>query len=201
MKNMPTKITNKKSYKYFVTCDDVARNKNQKFLLPIRDTAQRFQHILRKTELLWNTKKRSPLHLILGVLAKIRYTILCRFYNVEIPLNVFGPGLIIWHLQGITINGFAKVGRNFSLSKGCTIGHKNWIIPKIGDNCEMMINSSILGKGINAHNVSLGAHALVVKEIDESNSIWVGIPAKEINSKPAKDTLERIKRVDSIPYN
>ncbi|SYW14876.1 LbetaH domain-containing protein [Oenococcus oeni] len=196
---LPTKIIDKRTYKYFVPCDDAARG-TKKHPLPLRDSEQRFQRILRKTEYRWNTRKKSPIHLVLAILAKIRYAMLYHFYNVQIPLNVFGPGLIIWHLQGITVNHGAHVGRNFSISKGCTIGHRNWVVPTIGDNCEMCINSSILGEGIQAQGVVIGAHALVIKPITQSNSIWAGVPAVKIHDGISDAYQDRFDRVGKIKF-
>ncbi len=200
MQNESIRIVDKKTYKYFIACDDALRPNAKKYPMPLRDSEQRFQRIMRKTEYRWNTRKKSFLHMILAYWSKTKYIILCKSFNVDIPINVFGPGLIIWHLQGITVNSKAKIGRNFSISKGCTIGQKNNLVPVVGDNCEMMINSSILGEGILADGVAIGAHTLVIKPIMDSDSTWAGVPAKKIHNVISSYATERIEKTNSIKF-
>ncbi|WP_169080212.1 hypothetical protein [Bifidobacterium erythrocebi] len=107
----------------------------------------------------------------------------CKIYCSEIPINVFGKGLTIWHPERIIINPDARVGDYCSLSSGVVIAQSHDRSPSIGNYVELMIDSKVLGGIHVADHVRIGADALVLKEIKEANTTWAGIPAKKINNK------------------
>lgn len=123
-------------------------------------------------------------------LRKIRYfyhKIFLRHYLdifcSEIPENVFGKGLMIWHPQGIMINGSSRVGDYCSISRGVVIAQAKNQSPIVGNHCEIMIDAKILGGISVADNVRIGAGAIVVKSIEEADTTWAGVPAKKINNR------------------
>ncbi|MGR4802396.1 hypothetical protein RG276_07985 [Bifidobacterium adolescentis] len=107
----------------------------------------------------------------------------CKTYCSEIPINVFGKGLIIWHPERIIINPDARIGDYCSLSSGVVIAQSHNQSPSIGNYVELMIDSKVLGGIHVADHVRIGADALVLKEIKEANTTWAGIPARKINDR------------------
>lgn len=133
------KILDKKILRYYLECDRIALLKNTKKPRFFRDAIWRFQILLRKTEF-WSNQKSALGKLIFYIYYFI-YKKKCERYNVEIPLNCIGEGLVIWHLNGIIINPKCCIGSNFSMSAGVVIGHAKSQIPHIGDNVHVMLNS------------------------------------------------------------
>lgn len=106
----------------------------------------------------------------------------------EIPINVFGKGLVIWHPERIIVNPQSKVGDYCSLSSGVVIAQAHDQCPVIGDHVELMIDSKVLG-GINvADHTRVGANALVLKDISEPNTTWAGVPAHKISDRGTIET-------------
>lgn len=99
----------------------------------------------------------------------------------EVPINVFGKGLVIWHPERIIVNPQSKIGDYCSISSGVVIAQAHDQCPVIGAHVELMIDSKVLG-GINvADHTRIGANALVLKDISEPNTTWVGVPAHKIS--------------------
>lgn len=66
-----------------------------------------FQSVLRHAEYYSNVKGASK---IIGIYWKILFKIMSSRHNVMIPLNVFGKGLLIAHLQNIVVSSNSTVG-------------------------------------------------------------------------------------------
>ena len=76
------------------------------------------------------------------------------------------------------------MGRNFTIICGVLLGKQkdNGIERiEIGDNCFAGVNVTVLGNVKIGDNVTIGAHALVVKDIPD-NCIVGGIPARIIRT-------------------
>jgi putative colanic acid biosynthesis acetyltransferase WcaB len=104
--------------------------------------------------------------------------------SVEIPpKTIIGPGLAIFHGQGIVINGDTKLGRGVTLRNGVTIGHKypGGGCPIIGDNVSIGANSVIIGELRIGSNCIIGALSLVNKSFG-CNLVIAGNPADVISS-------------------
>lgn len=144
------------------------------------DPIFKLKTLLRRCEYHKNNKS-NIYHFLMFVILRYRFRRLQRKMCSEIGFNVFGKGLIIWHGQRIITNGEARVGDYCSISSGVVIGHGNGGAPHIGNNVEMTINSTIIGDVSIADNVRIGANALVVKDIIETNTTWGGVPAKKIS--------------------
>jgi len=102
--------------------------------------------------------------------AKMLNERISRKYNVEIMLGAaVGEGLWIAHTSGIVISAYSKIGRNFKVWQGCTVGIKGGVGEKsivIGDNVSLCVNSCVIGDVISiADNVVIGAMTLVNKDI------------------------------------
>ena len=106
----------------------------------------------------------------------------------EIPINVFGKGLTIWHMERIIVNRASKVGNYCSISSGVVIAQAHNQCPTVGDYVEMTIDSKVLGGITIADHVRIGAGALVIRSIKEPNTTWGGVPAKKINNRGTIET-------------
>lgn len=103
--------------------------------------------------------------------------------GMNIPMNVFGPGLSIAHLGPIVINGFAKVGKNFRLHPFTTIGidGRSGKVAIVGDDVYLSNGCELIGDIEIGDNIVIAAGAVVTKSFTEINSVVVGIPAKVIS--------------------
>lgn len=105
--------------------------------------------------------------------------------GISIPRSVdIGAGLRICHFGTIIIGVNTKIGSNFTIHQGCTIGAKNSFsdFVTIGDDVTMCANSMIIGNLTIGNNVTIGANSVVMCNIPD-NSIAVGMPARIIPKK------------------
>ncbi len=100
------------------------------------------------------------------------------YYSTEI-----GKGLNIQHGFGIVIGPRFKIGDNFTIHQGVTLGQKNLNSPNekiiIGDNVTLFAGASVLGNITIGDNTKVGANSLLLDNADP-DSIYVGSPAKKI---------------------
>lgn len=188
------RILTKDDLKYFLECDKIAlkENKNRPSLLPVVDYIWKFQIFLRKTEYLSN--QENQILKILGKIYYYRYKMLCRKYNVEIPLNCIREGLVIWHLSRIIINDHSVIGRNVSISSGVVVGQSNGKQSKIGNNVVLMLDSKVLGAEV-GNNIAVGAASLVIRDIKEEYSVYAGLPVKKVSNKYPIEHFEKYKKM------
>lgn len=179
-------ITTKNDLVQYIQADEYMQPPNPNF--PLRFFPSRIIKLkrhLRKCEYHYNVCSRNLLfkfiHIVLYYFHLMRLRQLCDFYCSEIPINVFGKGLVIWHCQRIIVNPHAIVGDYCSLSSGVVIAQAHDENPTIGDYVELMVDSKVLGGISVADHVRIGANALVLKPITEPNTTWVGCPACKIN--------------------
>lgn len=116
-----------------------------------------------------------------------RYKKMCYQLKIDIKPNNLGPGFRIMHLGSLVrIKRNCCIGRNCTILPGVVIGNKNlegddsWVY--IGDNCYIGLGAKIFGSVKIGHNVTIGANAVVTKNIPD-NAIVGGIPAKIIKFK------------------
>lgn len=107
-------------------------------------------------------------------------------YNSSIPFECkidkgsrFGYGGI-----GVVIHKRTIIGKNCLIGTNVTIGGKSphYEVPIIGDNVYIATGAKILGPIIIGNNVTVGANAVVVKNVPD-NAVVAGIPAKIIKIK------------------
>lgn len=91
-------------------------------------------------------------------------------------------------MERIIVNSQSVVGDYCSLSSGVVIAHAHDKCPTIGNYCELMIDSKVLGGIKVPDHCRIGASALVIKTITESNTTWGGVPARKISNH---GTIER----------
>lgn len=112
-------------------------------------------------------------------------------FSVDIHLDAeIDIGFTPWHLAGIVI-GYCKIGKNCSLRHQVTLGGRGeGGYPELGDNVFIGVGAKILGNVKIGNNVKIGAMSLVVKDCDK-NSTYVGIPAKKVNKKIYKNSINK----------
>lgn len=99
------------------------------------------------------------------------------------------PGTIAEGLRIYHVGGFLHIGKNVRIGKNCTLqpgvvfGNKTEIednrLVVVGDNCYIGLNAKILGPVRIGNNVTIGANAVVTRDIPD-NAIVGGVPAKII---------------------
>lgn len=88
--------------------------------------------------------------------------------------NEIGEGFYVIHGEGTVIGSRNKIGKGFKIHQGCTIGHKRNGEGRgniIGDNVTMYCNSSIIGELKIGHNVIVGGHVMVYKNVDDNTVV------------------------------
>lgn len=94
--------------------------------------------------------------------------------SFQIPPNVCGKGLTIWHWGPIIINPAAKIGNYCTLYPGVLIGHKedNGGAAIIGNNVFIGAGTKIIGPIKIGDNVTIGQNCVITKDIP-NNSVVV----------------------------
>ena len=88
------------------------------------------------------------------------------------------------HVGPILINGNAKIGKNCSIHINTSIvaGGIDSSAPTIGDNVVIGVGAVLLGKISIANNIAIGANAVVNKSFFEEDIAIAGVPAKKISN-------------------
>ncbi len=112
-----------------------------------------------------------------------------RFKNISdlyIFPNTVGPGFYPVHKGFVRIARFAHIGKNCTVLPMVLLGKKMPDIDNpdifIGDNCYISTGVTILGPVKIGNNVTIGAGAVVTKDIPD-NAVVTGVPAKIIKIK------------------
>lgn len=177
-------IRNKQDYLYYIEADRIALGEKRKrpHLISIweADVIWKYQRLLRKAEYLHNSK-RSIFRQIYYKWVQYRLFRAQVKTGMNVPMNVFGPGLSIAHLGPIVINGFAKVGKNFRIHPFTTIGidGRNSKVAKVGDNVYLSNGCKLIGEI--GDGVVVAAGAVVTKSFMEKDAVVGGIPARIIS--------------------
>lgn len=96
------------------------------------------------------------------------------YYSADI-----GKSLKINHGLGSVIGARCKVGDNFTIHQGCTLGDRNGGRPCIGNNVTIYAGSSVLGSVEIGDNSVIGANAVVTRTFP-ADCVLVGGPAKSV---------------------
>lgn len=87
---------------------------------------------------------------------------------------------MIYHTNGIVVNGDARIGKNCKLHGSNVIGNMGTDlgVPTIGDNVRLGAGAKVLGNVRIADNVKIGAGAVVLHDCLEEGALLIGIPAE-----------------------
>lgn len=101
--------------------------------------------------------------------------------------NTIGPGFRIYHAGDfVHVGPNVKIGRNCTMLPGVVFGNKTEVPDDktviVGDDCYFGLGVKILGTVKIGNNVTVGANAVVTKDIPD-NAIVGGVPAKIIKMK------------------
>lgn len=174
-------ICSKRDLNEYLEADRKALGAENKRPRPFTDECLRFEIALRKYEYALNRKSG----VFLKVLRAYRLFVYHRLsvkLGTSVPPNVCGKGLAIVHYGGIVINRRAKIGDNLRIQSGCVVGAKSGkeAAPVLGDGVYLGSGCKVLGDIYIADGVQIGANAVVIKSIDEPDTVWVGIPCKKL---------------------
>jgi serine O-acetyltransferase len=128
---------------------------------------------------------RNPVHPALPYLArlaKIR-TGAELYYSTAI-----GPGFFVAHGVGIVLGPRNRIGRNFTIHQGATLGQRRLNSPgesiTIGDDCTVFAGAKVLGTVVIGDGVRIGANSVLLTDA-EPHSTYAGIPAVKVSgAKP-----------------
>lgn len=145
-----------------------------------------YQNILRKTEYFFLQKKNKG-----GIINWITYMYYISRLNrlgerlgIEIGLNTFKKGLLIYHYGSIVVNEKSKIGKNCRLHGDNCIGNSgnegDNRCPVIGDNVMIGVGAKIIGDVYIANNIKIAAGAVVVTSFNEENITIGGVPARKL---------------------
>ena len=115
--------------------------------------------------------------------------------GVEIhPGAVIGRRFFIDHGMGVVIGETAQIGDDCTLYHGVTLGGTTWEKgkrhPTLGNNVVIGAGAKILGPIILGDDVRVGSNSVVVKSVDNAQTV-VGVPARVLkDSKTQTDHFE-----------
>lgn len=115
-------------------------------------------------------------------------------FGIDIPYGTkIGRGLLIYHFSCIVINVRAKIGENFTISHGVTIGDVKTGqysgTPAIGDNVYFAPGSKAIGGIKIGNNSIIAANSVVTKDVPE-NYVIAGIPGKKVSENGSSDYIK-----------
>ena len=105
------------------------------------------------------------------------------------PRAVIGPGLRLYHPQGMTIGAGAVLGSHCTLAHGNMIGTfgDNDDRPVVGDHLDAATGAKILGRITVGDRVRVGPNAVLIHSIPSGVTV-VGNPARVVlRAEPAED--------------
>jgi serine O-acetyltransferase len=183
-------INSKEAYRFYLEADRIANSAKKLSLkrritnaLGLTSLCWRYTRLLRKAEYYHNCKSSfiyKPYNAYLAF--KLHRSELKLGFHI--PLNVFGPGLFIYHYGTILVNPKTRVGANCSLQNLVGIAGKSAVdgrSPTIGDNMFIGQGAFIVGDISIADGIVIGAHSVVTASFLEPNITIAGSPARKIS--------------------
>lgn len=185
-------IQNKADYDYYVMRDLRMRGRKKSRFYGFKNDAEiiKYTLLMRKVEY-YNNCTKGIFNKIITTYLKYLYKRKSIRYGFSIPINTFGPGVIIKHRGTIVINKDCKIGENCIINVDVNIGTnmgKANEAPTIGNNVFIGPGAKLFGKIKIGDNVAIGANSVVNKDVP-SNCTVAGVPFKIVNNK---GTLNRI---------
>ena len=135
---------------------------------------------LRKAGYYYSNREKNLLMGLVYIWTCRKKNRLGRKLGIEINERTCGKGLVIYHTQGIVVNGNSVIGEGLILHGNNCIG-TNGITkdcPVIGDHVRLGVGAKVLGGVHIANHVVVAAGAVVVHSCEEENVVLAGVPAK-----------------------
>ena len=99
----------------------------------------------------------------------------------------FGPGFVLFHSNGVVINGKVRAGENVHVHHQVTIGDdRQGRSPTLGNNIHIGAGAKIFGPIAIGDGARIGANAVVVHDVAPQTTV-VGIPAKPVRRREPDD--------------
>lgn len=143
---------------------------------------------LRYLEYYMNKPKKYPWDILLRGWHWLKHRRNCKRMDIFVPPNSVGPGFHLVHRGFRHLLSDTNIGANCEILPLVLMGKKRpdlkeWQIT-IGDNCYISTGVTILGPVTIGNNVTIGAGAVVTKDVPD-DAIVAGVPAKVIKiNKP-----------------
>ena len=100
--------------------------------------------------------------------------------------TAIGAGFLVDHGVGIVLGPRNRIGRNFTIHQGVTLGQRRLNSPgesiTIGDDCTLFAGAKVLGTVRLGDGVRLGANAVLLTDA-EPHSTYAGIPAVKVRGQ------------------
>lgn len=114
-----------------------------------------------------------------------------RIYGIRIPLSCdIGPGFKVGHWGCIWVNPGVKIGKNFTLAQGITIGRASRGptrgVPTLGDNVYIGPGACVIGTITLGNNCLISANSVVLQDVPE-NAVMIGVPARQFSTGGSGD--------------
>ncbi|MBT1179927.1 poly-gamma-glutamate biosynthesis protein [Bifidobacterium vespertilionis] len=144
--------------------------------------AWRYARRMRITCYYYGKRRTNPFYAFMYLWSSRCMNVLGRRLGIEAGENTFDEGLVIYHTQGIVVNGNARVGKNCHLYGNNCIGNDaiNPACPVLGDDVRVCVGAKIIGDVHIANHVTVAAGAVVVKSCDIEYAVLAGVPARVI---------------------
>ncbi|MEQ5400879.1 serine acetyltransferase [Providencia rettgeri] len=128
---------------------------------------------------------------IIKTIAIFNHRRLSRRHMLDIPRNTkIGYGLYLGHGGSIVVNPTTVIGDNVNLSQFTTIGSNYGKAATIGNNVYIGPSVCIVEDVVIGNESKIGAGSVITKDVD-SNSVYVGVPAKKIKEIEFNDLVVR----------
>lgn len=130
-----------------------------------------------------SNKHKSVFYSLLYLFYMRRHNKKCLAMGGQIAAGTFGAGVVIYHINGIVVNGYSQIGTNCKLHGNNCIGNSRDVkdCPIIGNNVRLGVGAKVIGKVYIADDVTIAAGAVVTKSCFERGVTLAGIPARIIN--------------------
>lgn len=146
----------------------------------------------------WRMQIRSIwLRAPLSVLYRFLFRHARNVYGIELPYSAqIGHRVVFEHQHGIVIHGQCQIGDDSIIRQGVTIGNRYpdepTAAPILGCRVNVGAGAKILGNVVIGNDVTIGANAVVLKDIPACATA-IGVPARVIlNDSPKVSHLAAI---------
>lgn len=114
------------------------------------------------------------------------YLIGKKYHCIISPGATIKNGLSLPHPNGVVIGGGSVIEKNVVIYQQVTIGQNHGKYPHIGKDVIIYAGAKILGEVYIGDNSIIGANAVVISDVPK-NTIWGGIPAKELKKRDKEE--------------